>query len=250
MGQEKDLLKKELGGLEKKEEIEKFAEDAELLGHEDIVELAKQKLLEISKKAESAEQTSESQVSQIGTMEGSVEEVNNRTVEVDKKIKEVKTESEEKIKEVQNENKENSREGYLDELTRRMKSGEQVYLALKQDGGEDAINRKIKSFDNKDSRQLLTSINSTFTGLSNASDEEVKNSYLKYFEPQTSKNYLGSVLTALDSKAFQEGFFNARNGKSSEGLSEDLSNLAKIAERLINVGKKVEEEKESKNESK
>lgn len=103
MDQEKDLLKKELGGLEKKEEIEKFAEDAGLLGHEDVVELAKQKLQEISKKAESVEQISESQVSQIGTMGGSIEEANNRTGEVDKKIEEIKTESVKKVEEVQEE---------------------------------------------------------------------------------------------------------------------------------------------------
>ena len=107
MDQEKELLKKELSGLETKDELEKFAEDAGLLGHEDVVVLAKQKLEEISKKAESVEQTSESQVSQIGTMGGSIEEVNNRTGEVDKKIEEVKTESEEKINEVQKENNEN-----------------------------------------------------------------------------------------------------------------------------------------------
>ena len=47
--QKVDAIRASLG-LEKKEEIEKFAEDAGLLGHEDVVELAKQKLQEISKK--------------------------------------------------------------------------------------------------------------------------------------------------------------------------------------------------------
>jgi len=90
MDKEKDLLKQDLTKLGKIEEVEKFREDALLLGHEDIVNLANQKILEIQSKASSIEKTSESQVAQVGNMGGSTEEVSNRTAKVDIKIEEIK----------------------------------------------------------------------------------------------------------------------------------------------------------------
>jgi chromosome segregation ATPase len=110
MDREKDLLKQDLSKQETAEEINKFIEDTELMGgNEDIVELAKQKLQEISTKADTIEKTSESQISQVENMGGSTEEINNRTGEVDKEIETVKTETIEKINEVQNENREETK---------------------------------------------------------------------------------------------------------------------------------------------
>lgn len=106
MDSEKDLLKQDLSKQEKSEEIEKFIEDAELMGgHEDIVELAKQKLQELLKKANNIEKTSEIQTVQVESMGGTVEEVADRTKEVDQKIEALKTEAQKNISEVQNENK-------------------------------------------------------------------------------------------------------------------------------------------------
>ncbi len=104
MDNEKDFLKNDLSKLETAEEVEKLREDAELLGHEDIVELANQKLQEISAKAESIGKTSESQISQVEKLGGSSENLESKTTEIDKKINEVKTEATEKVEEVKNEN--------------------------------------------------------------------------------------------------------------------------------------------------
>lgn len=111
MDSEKDLLKQDLNNQEKPEEIKKFIEDAELLGHEDIAELAKKKLQEILEKADSMEKTSETQVAQVESMGGTGAEVAERTKEVDQRIEEVKTQTQEKITEVQNENKEEVKTG-------------------------------------------------------------------------------------------------------------------------------------------
>ena len=105
MDSEKDLLKQDLSNQEKPEEIKKFIEDAELLGHEDIAELGRKKLQEILEKADSIEKTSENQVAQVESMGGTGAEVSERTKEVDQKIEEVKIQTQEKITEVENENK-------------------------------------------------------------------------------------------------------------------------------------------------
>lgn len=102
MDNEKDLLRKDLENQKTPEEINKFVEDAELLGHEDIAELGRKKLQEISEKADQAEKTSESQISQVNELGGSDEELEKRTGEVDGKIEEVKAETTKQIEEVQN----------------------------------------------------------------------------------------------------------------------------------------------------
>lgn len=100
---EKELLKQDLNNQENPEEIKKFIEDVELMGeNEDIVEMAKQKLEEILAKANTVEKTSESQISQVESMNGSVSEIEKRTEGIDKQIEEVKTEAVEKIEEVKN----------------------------------------------------------------------------------------------------------------------------------------------------
>lgn len=97
---EKELLKEDLENQGTPEAINKFIEDAELLGHEDIAELGRKKLQEISEKAKSIETTSESQASSVESMGGTGEEVTERTKEVDSKIEEVKTEAVKQIEEV------------------------------------------------------------------------------------------------------------------------------------------------------
>lgn len=97
---EQDLLTRDLSKAETKEEVERVVEDAELLGHEDIVGLAKQKLEAISAKAHTVETTAPSQNSQVESVGGSTEEVEKRTEAVDSKIDEVKAEAEQEIAEV------------------------------------------------------------------------------------------------------------------------------------------------------
>lgn len=104
MDSEKELLKQDLNNQEKPEEIEKFIEDAELLGHEDIAVLGRKKLKEILEKADNIEKTSETQISQVNELGGSNEVLKSKTQEVDEKIEDVKEETQSKIAEVQNEN--------------------------------------------------------------------------------------------------------------------------------------------------
>lgn len=103
MDTEKDFLKKDLGKAETKEEIEKLIDDAETMGHEDIAEMAKEKLAAVLAKAEAVETTSPAQVSQVESMGGSVDEVAKRTEGVDEEIEAVKAETEQKIAGVQGE---------------------------------------------------------------------------------------------------------------------------------------------------
>ena len=110
MDNEKDLLKQDLGKLEKKEEIEKFVEDAEFLGHEDIAKLGREKIDSLSKKAESVSETSSSQVEQVEKLGGSKDVVDKKTKEIDQKIEEVKEDWAKKINEVQTENKDSVNE--------------------------------------------------------------------------------------------------------------------------------------------
>jgi hypothetical protein len=86
MDREKELLKQNLDNQEKPEEIKKFIQDAELLGHEDIAELGKQKLAELQLKVMEVSKTSESQISQVDELGGSNEELRKRTEDVDQEI--------------------------------------------------------------------------------------------------------------------------------------------------------------------
>jgi len=106
MDNEKDLLRKDLENQNTPEEIKKFVEDAELLGHEDIALLGKQKLEVIEAKAGEISKTSESQVSQVNELGGSSAEIDKRTEEVDQKIEEVQKSAENQIVEIQNKNQE------------------------------------------------------------------------------------------------------------------------------------------------
>ncbi len=102
MPTEQEILKKDLSKLENKEEIEKFIEDAAMLGHEDIASLAKEKLLTINKKAESIKGTPSSLISQAENLGGSQDEIEKRTGEVDKKIEKIELEVVQKVEEVKN----------------------------------------------------------------------------------------------------------------------------------------------------
>lgn len=104
MDSEKNLLTQDLIKQENPEEIKKFIEDAELLGHEDIAELGRKKLQEILERADNIGKTSETQTAQVESMGGTGEEVSERTKEVDQKIKEIKEAAVKDIKEVKNEN--------------------------------------------------------------------------------------------------------------------------------------------------
>lgn len=106
MDNEKDLLKKDLATLEKQDEIEKFAEDAELMGHPDIANLAKEKLASLQSVAQNIETVTPAQVASVENLGGSGEVLAEKTQEVDKKIEEVKEEAGKEITEIAQNNTE------------------------------------------------------------------------------------------------------------------------------------------------
>lgn len=157
--------------------------------------------------------------------------------------------NQEKIVLDKNEGQENSNEkkesvnDVISGCLNQMKSGEEVAKALKNIG-QEAIDGGLQQ------RQLAweqaaksISLFNRFSSLENASAEELEEAYLKYFEAQDSEVYLGKVLTSLDSLAFREGFFNVYNDKSSENLSPNILQAAKIAEKLVAASKRVNKEK-------
>ena len=101
MDSEKDLLKRDLGKAESKEEIESLIDDAEAMGgHEDVVELARKKLEAVLAKAQSVETTPPAQITQVESIGGSADEIGKRTEAVDAQIDAVKTDTESRIAEV------------------------------------------------------------------------------------------------------------------------------------------------------
>jgi hypothetical protein len=133
-------------------------------------------------------------------------------------------------------------ESVSEECLRQMKSGMEVGSALKQIGKE-ALDKGLENRQKawEESANVLAGMRQ-FSHLENASDDELKNEYIKNFESQSSNFYLGKMLAALDSEAFKSGFFNAYHDRPSESLSEELSKTAKVIERLAGVAKKIKAE--------
>ncbi len=120
MDSEKDLLKQDLAKQEKQEEIRQFIEDTELMGgNEDIVELAKAKLEAINKKVENITpevENTESQKTQVDTIGGSENGLQEVTTSIDEKItqkdeeiKNIELEINEKITEIGGENQDKNK---------------------------------------------------------------------------------------------------------------------------------------------
>lgn len=172
MDNEKDLLKQDLSKLEKKEEIEKFVEDAELLGHEDIAKLGREKIDSLSKKAESVSGTSPSQVEQVEKLGGSKDVVDEKTKEIDQKIEEVKEDSTTKINEVQKQDQEKTseksenKENILQELSGKL---EEAHREARQEY-DNFIAERIKNYN-----ELVVEAHKTIEkGESGSLDEMIK----------------------------------------------------------------------------
>lgn len=103
-------------------------------------------------------------------------------------------------------------------------------------GDKAAIERKMQSF--QDDKQI--SIGS-FEYLLTATYEEVKKEYTKYFEPQTSKFYLGGVLATLLSNAFKKWFFCEKN-KTPDKIDENTMKNIQIVDRILEVKNQKENE--------
>lgn len=101
MDSEKDLLRRDLSKAETKEEVENVMESAKDYGHDDIIALAETKLKDILAKAEAAETTPPSQVSQVQAMGGDVAVAEGMTDTKDAEIDAVEADAETRIKKVE-----------------------------------------------------------------------------------------------------------------------------------------------------
>ncbi len=138
---EKDLLAKELPKLEKKEDIEKFAEDAVLLGHEDIAQLAREKIAALETKVEEVAPSVESRKENVESLGGSTEVLQEKVADKDAEIAQVKTETAQKIKEVEKTPTEKTEETKIES-----KDGSNKDLV--KNIGEDLL-KKFENLDNK-----------------------------------------------------------------------------------------------------
>lgn len=136
-------------------------------------------------------------------------------------------------------------ESVSEECFRHMKSGEEICLALKQIG-QEAVDKGLENRQKgwEESSNVLASM-SRFEYLENASDEELREEYIKNFESQSSDFYLGKILVALDSESSKEGFFSAYHDKPVNNLSEKTSKIANITERLVKAAREIKLESES-----
>lgn len=126
-----------------------------------------------------------------------------------------------------------------------MKSGTEVFSELSRDGKEEVE----KGIEQRDPAWTQASNNieefyGSFNGSENDPDEQLEEKYLKYIEPQSSKFYLGKLLTSLNSLASRDGFFNARNNKEFKELDPKIDFTIKMIERFRQIQKKLTDQKE------
>lgn len=100
MENEKDLLKQELGNLTEKGDIEKFKEDAELLGHEDIVSLAQEKIDSLDGQISGDSEQRSGETKTVEGLGGNEAEIAARTAEVDQEIEQVQAQAKVEINKV------------------------------------------------------------------------------------------------------------------------------------------------------
>lgn len=145
------------------------------------------------------------------------------------------------VKSIQSETLNDLSSDFFAQFVQKKQSGNALCMRLKAENDEGAIQRHASTFDYgnyKVFESLLASMNS-FEYLLTANDDLLEAAYREYFEPQTSKYYLWTLLGALDHAAFKEWFFSAHLGNSSSDLSESLLAKIKIAEKICAIQKKI-----------
>ncbi len=144
--------------------------------------------------------------------------------------------------EIQNQN------SILHECEDNISAGKEMFNALK--GDPNAIESRIKSLDYH--RKLLWEvdwlINSPyFLQLDDLNEEDLQKEYMTHFATATptSKYHLGWILNAVNHKAFYKWFFAAMNGTESN-IDENSSKIISVTQKLVNISKKIGEEKNKK----
>jgi hypothetical protein len=139
----------------------------------------------------------------------------------------------------------------MDSALKVLKNGSDVYNALKNQGDEDEIKRRIEEYSNynMDSTALAFNGFERYDYLLTSSPAEIKDIYLKDFEPHDSRYYLGSVLTGISRQCEINGFFQAMNSKENI-LSEDLLKKIEIVTKIVEAKQEIIKEAEKNNSTK
>jgi hypothetical protein len=100
MQSEKDLLQNDLSKLEENKDtagLEQFAEDASLLGYEDVATKARESIQKINEASAAIETISAAEATNVENLGGTTQELSVRTGEVDQKIENVKKDATQEI---------------------------------------------------------------------------------------------------------------------------------------------------------
>ncbi|MDI6821082.1 MAG: hypothetical protein QMD65_02800 [Patescibacteria group bacterium] len=123
------------------------------------------------------------------------------------------------------------------------KVGKEIFEALNQNGKEAVEKgRQQRELAWSQAGDNLSKFYGDFERLENASDEELKEQYLKYynFEP----NYLGKMLVSLDSLATRDGFSKSYlNSSESTGyFAPKIDLIIKMLEKIAKIDKELKGE--------
>lgn len=121
----------------------------------------------------------------------------------------------------------------LNDCKESFNSWKEYFNAISWD--QKKIDSKIESFSYyKNSSNFITN----FYYLDNATEEELKDAYLKYFEPQNSPYYLWGLIADINSEAFRKWFFEAMNWKDT-WFDENFNKKASVIQKLWNISRKI-----------
>lgn len=112
-------------------------------------------------------------------------------------------------------------------------------------GNETAIQNEIdrNSYKNyKDFSNALVGIRQSFGRVLTESEDELKEDYANYFEPQGSKYYIWALLVAVSHKAYVQGFFAEHNNKENPEIDDNLKKEAEIIQKIVDIKTKIRKE--------
>lgn len=235
---EKDMLKNDLSKLEDKEAIENLKEDAALLGYEDIVILAQEKIQSITEESQSISSTSPEELAGIVSAGGNSEEILLRTAEIDNEIDRVKIDAEKQISSLEatqesdpgiqltdnTEKQSNEQNESLDD--RPYKEGilkASLEIATESPSFEE-FKKVVKALDDIAQERAGES----FFGKNLGEDAEIaKTSFLFTFGNESEKvNHIDSSTEDEIIKRTKKGGFDLMHGSKIKGLVKQFNDLA------------------------
>ncbi len=162
-----------------------------------------------------------------------------------------------KQNEIQQEHKKEDRENEKDIAQLKEKLSSSVFADVQENftlgmekrkamhGNETAIQNEIdrNSYENyKDFSNALVGIRQSFGRVLTESEDELKEDYANYFEPQESKYYIWALLVAVSHKAYVQGFFAEHNNKENPEIDDNLKKEAEIIQKIVDIKNKIRKE--------